>query len=322
MTGVGSIIAANDYNTIQIVIAGVLGQNSAGYGQSLASSQVASNSKITVAQWNALQTDITAANYHQLNTSPSYNGSPLTTATTSVKIKESDRAAYLAVAQGLANSSSLSIGGITYPGCYVQAPAGQYTVPSSSPFPVSTQRAPGWNGTVNHTVTLSFSSNLAAEYYFNSGSRFDISASATGGTSGTVGTKDYSWATLLANMGTITFGYTGTSKTGAGGTGSSYGWTYFNANKGATQTIFTDAISGTYSPNQYDIVCSLDGSGTVLTFVMQFQDLSGAPPSYPDPGFGIDENITATLTSNLNAIYSSGAVSVAAYLPSPSSTFP
>ena len=55
MTGVGSTIAANDYNTIQSTIAGVLGQNAAGYGQALSSSQVASNAKITAAQWNALQ---------------------------------------------------------------------------------------------------------------------------------------------------------------------------------------------------------------------------------------------------------------------------
>jgi hypothetical protein len=318
MTGVGSTIAANDYNTIQSTIAGVLGQNSAGYGQALSSGQVSSNAKITAAQWNALQNDISAVNYHQLNAAPSYGGSGLTTATTSIKIKDSDRAAYLAVAQALANSSSSSIGGVSYPGCYVQAPAGQYTVPSSSPYPVSTQHSPGWNGTVTNTVTLTFASNLAAEYYFNAGSVFNITASATGGQSGTVGTKDYSWATMLSNMGTITLGYTATTKTGASGTGSGYGWTYFNSNRGTTQTIYTNAISGTYAPNQYDIRCNLNSAGTVLTFTIEFQDLSGQP----NPPWGTDENITATITSNVNAIYSSGAVSVAAYLPTPSSSFP
>ena len=318
MPGVGSKIVANDYNTIQSAIAGVLGQNAAGYGQAPSSSQVASTSKITAAQWIALQNDISAVNYHQLNAAPSYSGSGLTTASTSIKIKESDRAAYLAVAQALASSSSSSVGGVSYPGCYVQAPSGQYTVPVSGAFPVSTQRAPGWNGTVTNTVTLSFTSNLAAEYYFNAGSIFNITASATGGQTGVVGTKDYSWATLLANMGTITFGYTSTTKTGAGGTGSGYGWTYFNANKGATQLIYSNVISGTYAPNQYDLYCSLNGSGTVLTFTIYFQDLSGQP----NPPWGTDENITATITSNVNAIYSSGAVSVAAYLPNPSSTFP
>ena len=109
MPGVGSKIVANDYNTIQSAIAGVLGQNSAGYGQAPSSSQVASTSKITAAQWNALQNDISAVNYHQLNAAPSYSGSGLTTASTSIKIKESDRAAYLAVAQALASSSSINI---------------------------------------------------------------------------------------------------------------------------------------------------------------------------------------------------------------------
>jgi len=318
MAGVGSKIAANDYNTIQSTIAGILGQNAAGYGQTLSSSQVSTNGKITAAQWNVLQNDISTVNYHQLNAAPSYGGSGLTTATTSVTIKDSDRAAYLAVAQALASSSSSSIGGVGYPGCYVQAPAGQYTVPASGAFPVSTQRSPNWNGTVLNTVTLTFSSNLAAEYYFNAGSVFNITASATGGQSGTVGTKDYSWATLLANMGTITLGYTATTKTGASGTGSGYGWTWFNANRGTTVTIYSNVISGTYAPNQYDLNCTLDASGTVLTFQCYFQDLSGQP----NPPWGTDENITATITSNVNAIYSSGAVSVAAYLPSVSVSFP
>ena len=317
MPGVGSKIVANDYNTIQSTIAGVLGQNSAGYGQAINSSQVSSNAKITAAQWNALQTDISVVNYHQLNASPAYNGSGLTTATTNIKIKESDRAAYLAVAQALASSSSSSVGGVTYPSCYVQAPAGQFTTPVSGVFPSVATISPGWNSIVNNTITVSFSSNLAAEYYFNSGSRFNITASATGGQTGVVGTKDYSWATLLSNMGTISLGYSSTTKTGSSGTASGYGWTYFNANKGVNQTIYTNAISGTYAPNQYDIVCSLDSSGTVLTFTIQFQDLSGQP----NPPWGTDENITATISSQINAIYSSGPVSVAAYLPTPSNTY-
>jgi len=150
MTGVGSTIAANDYNTIQSTIAGVLGKNSAGYGQSLASSQVASNAKITAAQWNALQTDISVVNYHQLNTAPSYGGTGLTTASTSIKIKDSDRVAYLAVAQALASSSPSSVGGVSYPGCYVQAPAGQFTTPVSGAFPSVATISPGWNNIVNN----------------------------------------------------------------------------------------------------------------------------------------------------------------------------
>jgi hypothetical protein len=317
MTGVGSTIVANDYNTIQSTIAGILGQNSAGYGQTLQSGQVATSGKITAAQWNALQNDISAVNYHQINSAPSYNSSPLTTATTSVKISESDRAAYLAVAQALSSPSSSSVGNVSYPGCYVQAPAGQYTTPVSGAFPVVSTRAPNWNNTVINTVTLTFSSNLAAEYYFNSGSVFNITANATGGQVSVIGTKDYSWATLLANMGTITLGYTATTKTGASGTGSGYGWTWFNANRGTTVTIYSNVITGTYAPNQYDLNCTLDASGTVLTFQCYFQDLSGQP-NIP---WGTDENVTATITSNINAIYSSGAVSVAAYLPSPSASF-
>ena len=53
MAGQNTLVIATDYNVIQSKIALVLGSGSGnkGYGQSLSSSQVGQNSKITVAQW-------------------------------------------------------------------------------------------------------------------------------------------------------------------------------------------------------------------------------------------------------------------------------
>lgn len=349
MAGVGTTIVANDYNAIQIAIASVLGQVTGGYGTALQSGQVLSTAKITSAQWNDLQTDISNVNYHQLNTAPSYNGSPLTTASNggsvaykgnpntppATKIRDADRAAYLAVANALANSSSSTVGGVTYPGKFAQAPAGQFTTPTSGTFPVNSQRAAGWNGYVLNTVTLTFPSNQAAEYFFNAGSVFAITAKAEVGQTAVVGTKDYSWKTMLDNMGTITMGYRATTNSGASGAGSGYGWTWFNANRGAAPvTIYKNTITGTYAPNEYDVNCSLNSSGNVFTFQIYFQDLSPNPNTTTwqgnplvNPGttygpYGVDENITAVITSTINALYSSGGVSVAAYLPTVSATFP
>jgi hypothetical protein len=320
MAGVGQKIEANDYNTIQTTISQVLGTNPAGYGQTVRSSQVATSSKITAAQWNALQADITAVNYHQLNTAPVYSGVALTTASTTVKIKDADRAAYLAVAQALLNTSPSTVGGVSYPGAHVVAPTGQNTSGSTN-FPVSSSRngstkpwgGTGYETTITHTTTLTFANILAAEYFFNSGSVVTFTASATGGTTGTNGTKDYSWATLLTNMHTVTFSYSGTRGSGSG-TGTSYGWSYFNANRGTSQTVFTNALSsGLYSPNQYDLVVSVDSTGTVYTFSCRFEDIGSSG--------SVDENVTATIQSDLNVTYASGPyVSVSSYLPAPAIT--
>lgn len=279
-----------------------------------------------------------------LNPIPLYDGYPLTVpsngagiangnypnSSPAVKIKDSDRAAYLAVAGALQSQTSVTVGGITYPGCYVTAPSGQTTTPVSGIWPVSSSRSTAWGGitesgynqpntaedTINHIIQVTFPSALAAQYYFNSGSLITFTASQ----SNTSTPKNLSWYTLLNNV-TVTFGYSGASgsKNGSSiGTGSSYGWIYFLSNKGTQQTIFTNVVSsGTYAPNQYDILCTLDATGTILTFQIQFQDLttgSGAS-SWPGDGGG---PVTGTITSTVNLTYASGPyVSVSPYLPTP-----
>ena len=97
MAGQNTLIIASDYNTIQSKIALILGSGSGttGYGQTLSSSQVGQNSKVTVTQWSNLRNDILRTRQHQTGTDLSAS---LTTPTASVKITEADRAAYLAMA--------------------------------------------------------------------------------------------------------------------------------------------------------------------------------------------------------------------------------
>jgi hypothetical protein len=322
MTGVGTNIAAVDYNNIQTTIAGIYGQTVNGYGQILHSSQVSASAVITAAQWNALQADITAVNQHQLNADPLYNGSPLNTATNIRKIYESDRAAYLAVAQALANSSASTVGAVAYPGCYVIAPTGQNTIGGGS-FPVVSSRSSAWGSggasTINHIITVNFANNAAADYFFNSGSSISFVSSATGGTTATSGTKDSSWASLLNNV-SITFKYSGVSGVKNGnpvGTGTIYGWSYFNASRGISQQVFQNITGDSYSPNQYDITASLNSNGTILTFTCQFKDLSGG---------NLDESVTAIISNTINIAYASGPyVSMTTpnnYLPTPVTTVP
>jgi hypothetical protein len=314
--GTGATVEYFDYNNIQQLVVGILGQYPTGYGQSPqtiavngGTGQVAfgpSNDPknvIRYPQWNALLTDITSLNYHLLGTAPVYNGSLLTNASSTTLIKDSDRAAYLAVATALTSTSPSTVGGVSYPGCYALANSGQASLLALS----RATRSTAWNNTVTNTVSLIFANYQTAQYYFQSGSQFQLSASLTGGTSASAGTKDYDWAQLLNVMGIIKFGLNSTTVTGSGTAASSIGFNQLTSN---AQTIFTKTAS-TYSGNQYVIQASL--SGATITFSIQFQDNSGQP----NPPWGTDENVTGTITSTVNAYYASGSyVSVSGYVPS------
>jgi hypothetical protein len=364
MTGVGTNIAANDYNTIQGIISNVLVNL---YGQTAQSSQVSTTGVILAQQWQQLLYDITAVNYHQLNVGPLYNSYPLTipsngtgvsqaigvttytNAAPAVKVKDADRANYLAVATALANPAPSTVGGVTYPGCYTvssssseqtKIAAGSFLAPSirigtSSPWG-STSNGTAQGGTnqlgfITLAVTLTFPTSDAAQYYFNTGGSVVLSGNATAGQTGTVNTKDNSWQVLLSNMGNIIFNYSGVSSSSNNGNGTSYGWASLNANKNISRTIYTIATSSQlYAPNQVTITANLNSSGTVLTFTMRLEDLSTAATKVasgisPSDSllYSIDTPVTATISGNLTVWYATGNyVSVSNYLPTPVITTP
>ena len=287
MAGQNTKILASDYNAIQTIINGVMGTGTgdSGYGQTLSSSQISSTTTISVLQWTNLRSDILKARTHQ-TTSPE----TLTIPTTSVKISESDRAAY----QAAANNA------VTYR--LAIPPSGQAT----SSVIATLTRTTAWNGSISHSVTVTFATTEAARFYFNAGGQIQFTASRTGGT---VGTKNTSWTTMLTNMGTITFGRSTTSATGTG-TGSSIGWSNLTT---TAQTIFTknteQIASPSYTPNDYHITAATSANGLQLIFVIYFEDLSGQP----NVPWGTDENVDGTLTSTATLYYATGTnVSVTA----------
>jgi len=300
MAGQGTQILASDFNAIQSIIATVLGAGSGtlGYGQTVTSSQVAVGQKITAAQWIALRNDLLAARQHQTGNKESGN---LTLPNTGILVKYSDWNAYYQYAQ-LIQTNAL-----------VQPPAGQASLATLS----SSQRTTAWNGTINHTVTLNFGSNANARYYFNSGSNIQFSANLTNIPVDGSQAKGNDWATLLSNMGTITMNYNSTTNTGSGTPASSIGFYQLTT---SPQTLFTKATSSpTYTPNQYDIYAQVDGTGSIITFTISFQDLSGQP----NAPWGTDENVEGTLTSTVQGYYASGSnVTVGGYTPSVTSSGP
>lgn len=212
--------------------------------------------------------------------------------TPTVKIKDSDRLAYLTAAQ-YCNTHALDVPGSTQSALLALATG---------------TKTPPWNTSYTHTVTLTFASRAAAQYYFNAGGQIQISAALTGYPPVDGSTpKNTDWNTMLSALGVIKIGANSTSCTGvysniASGTG------FYQLTTTSTLLLQKITASPTYTPNQYDVYAYLDGTGKILTLSIQFQDNSVGHG-------GADENITGTVYSYVSAYYSTGGVDVTQYLP-------
>ena len=231
-----------------------------------------------------------------------------------VKILEADRAAYTTAAAYCASNA------LTVP------PSSQATLPVT-PWVTGTRTTP-WNTSVTHTVTLTWSSRAAAQYYFNTGGQLQVYASLTGYPADGSSAKDNDWNTLLTGLGTIKVGANGTTGTGTYNVlSTSIGFYQLTT---SNQTLAQKITSSpTYTPNQYDLLASINGAGTVITLTIQFQDLSTTANQtiYGGLGpFGVDENVEGTLSSYVNGYYATGShVSVTTpvnYLPSVNTSGP
>jgi hypothetical protein len=284
MAGQDTLILVTDYNAIQTKIATVLGPGSAtfGYGQTVSSSQVATNAIISVTQWNNLRTDLVKCLKHQTGTDP-----VLTQPATNVKVTEATRAAYMLGAD-TATTNRL-----------VAPPVTEATREFLS-FG-SIVRTASWNGVRVQTVTINFASADAARFFFNTGSRFEFSASLTNTSSSP---KDQSWVSNLSGIGTVYFNYDTTTPTG-GGSGTSIGWYDLTT---SNQLVYEKTVSTGYVPNSYRIYARAP-STSQLVFEIQFRDDATSAPS-PNPPWDIDEDVTGTLTSDVKVYRSSGSVTV------------
>lgn len=288
MAGQNTKIIATDYNTIQKKISAVLGDGGTdpntdvadstfGYGQVVLSNQVAVNAKISSNQWANLQTDIIKVRQHQTG-----NTETLVTATLADSIDESRRAAYNDMADLC----------ITYKS--IMPPSSQAT---RTAYVATYSNL--WKGTLTHTVTLNFSSHV--RFFFNSGGFFDMYASKTVGTGGA---KNNSWTTMLANMGTLRFGRTETTRTAPDGTVTVVSAIGYDNITTTNQLIYQKLTeTPTYTPNQYDIYVKQGTSTSQLVLTLVFADLSGQP----NPPYGTDEYIDGTVTSTVEMYRSSGS---------------
>ncbi len=307
----GDTIYAADYNNIQSATQFLLGAGLAdsGYGQAVGSSQVAgppTSTKVTVAQWNALRTDLLKIRQHQTGVDESAN---LTVPTTSLTINNEFANEYKNYAN-TCNTNRLVIASNQGTETNLFTPA---------------ERTSSWNGKITHTVTITFADSNQARYYFNAGGQFRFSASRSGGDATD---KNSSWTTLLSDMATITFGSSGTTYSGSGANtvATSTGWYQLTT---SDQTVFVKpAAAGVYNENEYRIKVrknANDNTATILYFTIEFDDVDSGDqrpynPSTPpgpgadgtgSPGPGQDEDVNtgsgAVLTSTVKIFRPTGS---------------
>jgi hypothetical protein len=278
MAGVNTAVLATDYNTIQSNVSTVLGNGSgdSGYGQSVSSAQVARTNKITVAQWNALRNDLLKARNHQTNMDES---GYLTTPSTTIRIKESDRLAYKTFSDTITSNRLIT------------PPSSQASLTTLG---TATRTSP-WATEISHTATITFASNDQARYFFNSGSSIKFSSSLTGISSGISLLVNQSWQTLLSNMGVISFSAYSTTRSGSG-TPQNIG--FYNLSS-TNQLIFTKLVEAgnQYTPNQYDLYARLSGDSIIFTPTWSYTSVGAGYSLEPADG---------TLTSLIQAYTATG----------------
>lgn len=273
------------------------GSGTTGYGQSISSSQVGQSDKITVSQWNNLRNDILRCRQHQTGTTIGslapedvgyVAGTNLPIPTTSKQVKDTWRNAYLQMAIDCETNK------LTAP-----PPSSEATRADLVGQQIRTTQ---WNGRITQTVVVTFPSADDARYFFNAGGQIEFSADRSGGSAGL---KNVTWTTMLTNMGVIKMNYDVTTSTGTGFT-STIGW--YDLTTSDNLIFEKDAPSGAYAPNKYFIYARVNSTSdrSIGYFTIHFADDSAAPPSYPDPGWGIDENVDGTLTSTVQVYRPSG----------------
>lgn len=258
----GNNILLSDYNNVQTKIANVLGTGSgqSGYGQSLASSQLAANSVIDDAHWDSLRTDLLKARQHQTGVDESAN---LTDIAAGQVVDDAVITGYENFATTV-ETNKFSV-------------AANQTSQSAAVLASGTLGA--WNVNFIATVTFSFGSADQARYFFNSGGRvlFYGSAGVNGG-----GAKDQTWFNMTNGVGREVNGSA-----------------FYGLTNNYVRLASIGAAAGVYVENRYyiDIACNVannsSGGATTVTarFIFEDNDLGDKTGT----GAAVDENVTTAV---------------------------
>lgn len=326
MPAVTDLVNSSVYNSIRSTVQNVLGvgdgvQN--GYGRTLESESKADNDIIFAADMQKLFNDLVKARTHQKGNPPTWtNADGL--ASPGIGEIVGVFAADIGPGGTSADATSDQAEGFADFEAAAQNVLDDRNVFDSSQFSTTIEdtntRQTSWNGSIDHTVTVTWQNANERRYFFNTGGVVRFNANLTGGTSvpGDVtatppGTKDEIWQTMLSTMGTITFGKTATSSDGSNpGTGTAvgnyYDWT--GSSSSSPVRIFTKSGTGLYAENEY-YINAWETASNSLRFNIVFVDNDiGDEVSDPDSSGPEDEDVTGVTESTVSFVYASGALGI------------
>lgn len=280
-----AIITAARYNSLQATVENVMGNGAGqfGYGQTLASSQVAADTVIDSGHMSTLYTDLINARVHQVGSVPN------SVATVSAGDVIEEDATDTGTARGILQYEDLATLIETNKDVIYTADTSQSTITANKTNSTSTN---AWAGIRDHIVTVTFATADARRHFFNAGGeiRFtaDLDPAASNG-------KNNDWNALLANMGTITF-----KSNNCPSLGSSPGTSFNIGNFDMTATdqlVFQKDGTGVYAENDYNIKAK-ELNATTIQFTIQFRDDDIGDDTNNDGAFNPqDESVTGTLQS-------------------------
>lgn len=265
---VNDLVRIPDYNDIRNVIIAVMstGSSTQGYGQTVLSLGQAVGEFVSKSEWDKLRYDIVNAIVHQTGSVP-----------TITEVTESDLVRYDAAQPNfqyltLANQANTNRFDVAF---------GQYVVESRG----SQANSVSFSTSVSSSVTVTFTNSNQARWFFNSGGKIRFS-SAFSSSLGT--TQSQAWTTLLATLGTVSFG---------GNTPAVNFYSLTNSN----QTFYSEGSSGTYSMNRWTLQArcnvSNNSSGTAnqIVFTSIWQDIY-TDPGDPPPGDAVAGSMSITVS--------------------------
>jgi len=250
---VGNLILAADYNNIRGKIIGVIGNGAgqSGYGQPIQSLSIASGDIISKTDWDLLRYDIYNALIHQTGETPLINEISIGNVIRYGAGRPNFQYNTLAD-QAITNKFDIG--------------EGRTAIETGT----NASRTSAWTTAVSCTVTISFSNNNEARYFFNSGGRIRFVSSRVGGSSTA---QNSSWSTLLSSAGVQSFDYT-----------------HFYALTNSYQEIYYTTSSAPYAANSYliqalsNVSDNTNGGATDITFNIVWSDAytDGNPSPPPD----------------------------------------
>jgi hypothetical protein len=279
----GNTILLADYNNIQTKIARVMGTGDGtyGYGQTLASSQVAANSVIDDAHWDNLRTDLVKALSHQSNSE-----FVLFNAEVGGLIDDVNVSAYEVAATDA--TSNRSVRG-----------AGRATSQA-----VISKTSGSWNGTLITNVRLDCGSADKARWFFNSGGQIRVEISMPGAFA--AGTKDRIWQDMVNGNTSIIF------NSGSLFTDNSIG--FYSLTDSEKNLTTKSAAAGVYVENRLFISATVNvpsntnGGARYVYITLRFADNDVGDKT--GTGAAVDENVSPITVSAYSTTARNDYVSV------------